>query len=373
MKKMIVFICMVLLLASMNARGDCPVADANGDCKVNLEDFAILAALWLNPSCNENNNWCDKTDIDKSGDVGMNDLAIITENWFIGINGPDGIIFANIPAGTFQMGDNFNEGYSDELPVHTVTLSSFQMSKHEITNGQYCQYLNAALAANEITVYNNRVYAKSDTIHSNVYLDTMVADSDSHIDYHPASEIFYVPSKNGRSMHHDPVVLVSWYGADAFCDFYGYKLPTEAQWEYAARGGYSGRRFPWGDTINHSYANYRANGSAYSYDTSPYTYYTYHPSWNDGVYPYTAPVGSFPANGYGLYDMSGNVWEWCADWWYGSYPSSSQSNPTGPSNGSFCVLRGGCWYYGAGLCRVASRVSFTPYYAGLGIGFRVCR
>ncbi|MBI9019437.1 MAG: formylglycine-generating enzyme family protein [Phycisphaerae bacterium] len=336
-EKSVLFFLMVVFSCSF-CFADCPRSDVNGDCKVDLEDFAIMASEWL------------------------------TE----GVPGPDGIIFANIPAGTFQMGDNFNEGANDEWPVHTVTLSSFQMSRHEITNGQYCQYLNAALAANLITVYDNRVYAKSDTSHSYPYFDTTAYSSYSYIGYLTGNQEFNVSSKNGRSMHNDPVVEVSWYGADAFCDFYGYKLPTEAQWEYAARGGYSGRRFPWGDTINHNYANYRANGSAYSYDNSSYTSYTYHPTWNDGTYLYTAPVGSFPANSYGLYDMSGNVWEWCADW-YGSYPSGSATNPTGPSTGSYRVIRGGSWINVADVCRVANRYYYGPYFTISRLGFRVCR
>ena len=175
-------------------------------------------------------------------------------------------------------------------------------------------------------------------------------------------------------MENDPVVEVSWYGAKAFCDYYGYKLPTEAQWEYAARGGLANKRFPWGDNINHNYANYRANGSAYSYDSSSYTSYTFHPTWNDGTYPYTAEVGRFPANGYGLYDMTGNVWEWCADWQdSGYYNTSPVNNPTGPTVGSYRVLRGGCWSNFAYSCRLAYRFRKNPDNTYGFIGFRVCR
>jgi formylglycine-generating enzyme required for sulfatase activity len=99
----------------------------------------------------------------------------------------------------------------------------------------------------------------------------------------------------------------------------GYRLPTEAEWEKAARGGLSGKRFPWGNQIDHSLANYRANGSAYTYDVTAYTSYTWHPDYDFGNQPYTAPVGSFAANGYGLYDMAGNVSEWCNELYSTSY------------------------------------------------------
>lgn len=125
------------------------------------------------------------------------------------------------------------------------------------------------------------------------------------------------------------------------CDFNAnsYRLPTSDEWEYAARGGLSGKRFPWGDTITHSEANYYSS-SSYSYDVSSTR--GYHPSYDDGDFPYTSPAGSFASNGYGLYDMSGNVWEWCTDW----HPNYV---------GSYRVIRGGGWgfnAYGARCCHV---------------------
>ena len=336
---------------------NCPSADLTGDCFVDFNDFALMADQWL------------------SGPGYI----------------PDDMAF--VPGGTFSMGDNLGDGWSGELPVHTVTVDSFHMGKYEITNRQYCDYLNSAEDGGEIKVDGGIVYASSDRSNSYSYCDTHSHSTDSQIDY--SGGVFTVRTKSGRDMSNDPMVRVSWYGVAAYCNWRsqqegkeqcynlstwtcdfnkkGYRLATEAEWEYAARGGLSGRRFPWGDMITHSQANYYSywkEGHTYlSYDVSPTE--GYHPTWNDGVWPYTSPVGSFAANGYGLYDMAGNVWEWCNDWYDSDYYDySPTSNPTGPISGSYRVLRGGHWYYSANYCRVAYRSYCSPYGRGHIIGFR---
>jgi formylglycine-generating enzyme len=350
----------IVLITSVytSCLASCPAADLTGDCFVDLEDFAILASQWLTTDP------CVPQDM------------------------------AYIRGGTFQMGDSFNEGGSDSLPVHTVTLSYFYIGKHDITNQQYCSFLNSAA----VKVISGTVYASTDSGNSYPYCDTSAADAYSQIAY--SGGVFSVRTKGGRSMVNDPMVCVSWFGAAAYCNWRsqqegreicydtndsnwpcdfsknGYHLPTEAQWEYAARGGLSGKRFPLGDTISRSQANYYSNNSLF-YDLGGPPW-GYDPTWGaDGIAPYTSPVGSFLANGYGLYDMAGNVWQLCNDWYSSTYYSSSPpTNPKGPTSGMgmSTVLRGGGWVISAYSCRVTVREYFPRGYRGGlygGFGFRV--
>lgn len=325
---------------------------------------------------------------------------------------PSDMVF--IPGGTFAMGDNLGDGYPDELPVHTVTLDSFYIGKYEVTNGQYCDYLNSTQSQGLITVTSGVVYqAGSGT--SCPYCNTSTSGPYSQIAY--SGGVFSVKTKSGRDMSNDPMLMVTWYGAAAYsnwrsrqegkeqcynlstwnCDFskHGYRLATEAEWEYAARGGLSGRRLPWGNDIYHAQANYYSM-SDYSYDKGPTR--GYHPLWNDGIPPYTSPAGFFDgtmkyksdynwpasatsyqttsgANNFGLYDMAGNLGELCNDWSDrpdgGYYRNSPAENPTGPMSGSSRVVRRGSWVLSAHDCRVSDRSGTPPGNRNYHVGFRI--
>ena len=253
------------------------------------------------------------------------------------------------------MGDQSSTlvGSSSELPVHSVSVSAFHMGQTEVTKGQW----------DDVRAWGA----------THGYTD--LAPGGGKAPNHPVELVDWysiVKWCNARSGKETVTPCYTVGGAtymtgqkDAvICDFTknGYRLPTEAEWEKAARGGLSAQNFPWGNTISHSQANYfvhSQNGSTnyYPYDISPTR--GYHPTYAVGADPYTSPVGSFAANGYGLYDMAGNVFEWCWDW-YADYPGGSQSDPRGPATGSYRVLRGGSWGFNAYNPRVASRDYDSP-------------
>ena len=322
-------------------------------------------------------------DLDQDCDTDLDDYALFQQGFTGPLSSPIPSNMTLIPGGTSVMGDTFHEGDFWELPVHTVHLTAFYMDRYAVTNEQYAAFLNSAYQQNQIEVRSGVVYAVGD---NDPYFETDSADSGSCIIWDNAS----FSSESGRE--NQPVVRVAWYGAAAYCNWRsvrdsrqpcydpstwscdfaknGYRLPTEAEWEKAARGGIAGLRFPWSDadTIQHSRANYNSTPD-YSYDTSPTR--GYHPDYDDGDEPYTNPVDSFAPNGYGLYGMAGNVWEWCNDWYDGNYYANSDlSDPRGPATGNWRVLRGGSWDKNAKDCRVAARYSLRTDLGRNYAGFR---
>ena len=219
-----------------------------------------------------------------------------------------------IPGGAFQMGSL--DGEADERPVHKVCVDSFYMDRYPVTNAEFARFLN---------LFGNRTEGGKKWLDHEGPLSSILCK---------------VQKKNGlflpkRGYENHPVVKVSWYGARAYARWAGKRLPTEAEWERAARGHLVGEKYVYGGVLRPDLANV-------------------------GGFRATTPVGSYPPNGYGLYDMVANVWQWCDDWYDPEYYSHSpRRNPRGPESGSEKVLRGGSWYHKESW-RVAARLSDDP-------------
>lgn len=231
-----------------------------------------------------------------------------------------------IQGGTFMMGSN--DGEQDEKPVHKVSVDDFKMDKYEVTNAQYCVFLNE----------------KGNQTEGDVpWLD--IDNGDCKIKKQGGR---YIPL-NGYANH--PVIEVTWYGARVYADWADKRLPTEAEWEYAARGGRISKGFIF-------------SGSNNVDDVAVY-------NKNSNRKPNV--VGTMQPNELGIFDLSGNVWEWCADWYDNYYSKNPSENPKGFLNGQYRVLRGGSWKYNAHLTRVTNRHSKDPKTSDIICGFRCVR
>ena len=251
---------------------------------------------------------------------------------------------ALIPEGTFQMGSPDGEGEKDEHPQHHVSVKAFYLDMHEVTNRQFQQFVQTS---------NYRTMAEQEGkawVYSSQEEWKEIAGASWQ---KPEGEQSVFAS--GRELH--PVVSISWEDAKAYCVGVGKRLPTEAEWEYAARAGTT-TSYWWGDELPRS-SNQVANladKSAKEEFGINWTIDTY----VDG-FAHTAPVGSFQANPWGLYDMAGNVWEWVVDWYAEDYyQASPKKNPQGPSSGEFKVLRGGSWNQNPRNLRSAYRGRSDP-------------
>ncbi len=272
-----------------------------------------------------------------------------------------------IPGGVFVMGDHFNEGYPQdgELPLHEVELTGFDMDQTAVTAAEFARFV-------AVTGYQTEAekFGTSAVFH-------LLVQADEQDIYGPIPGLPWWLTVRGADWAHPwgrssswqdapehPVTHVSWHDANAYCNWVGRALPTEAQWEYAARGGAAGQRYAWGDELvpdgvhqcNIWQGRFPVENSA-----------------ADGFVG-TSPVGRYPPNGYGLADMAGNVWQWCHDFFDpGYYRVSALANPQGPERGQTRVMRGGSHLCHDSYChryRVAARSQNTPDSSSSNTGFR---
>jgi formylglycine-generating enzyme len=281
-----------------------------------------------------------------------------------GIAAPVGM--ALIPVGTFTMGDSL-DGRGYELPLRQVQVSAFYMDRYEVTKALWDDVYQWAITNGYGFSFGAQGKAASHPAHSMTWYDAVKwcnarSEREGRVPaYYTDAAQTIVYRTNSWDLQNN---RVKWNQ--------GYRLPTEAEWEKAARGGVSGHRFPWADvdTISQSQANYRAIVNS-PYDLSYPA--EHHPTFAVEGMPYTSPVGSFPPNGYGLYDLAGNLWEMCWDW-DGGYASGPQTDPRGPLTGSdpyaYRMMRGGSWDHPAFNCTVANRFFMLPNQRSIATGFR---
>ncbi|MDG1760963.1 MAG: formylglycine-generating enzyme family protein [Flavobacteriaceae bacterium] len=310
------------------------------------------------------------------------------------INGNNHQGMVLIPGGSFTMGADDEQAWRDEFPEHEVQINSFWMDIHEVTNAQFAAFVEAT---GYVTTAERAV--DWEEVKNELPLNTPKPD-DSLLA--PASLVFVAtdgptslndvsqwwqwrtganwrnpegPKSNIDGKENHPVVHVSWHDAVAYCQWAGKRLPTEAEWEYASRGGLSNAVYAWGDE---SLLEGKPKANTWE------GVFPYNNRLHDGFY-LSAPVKSFQPNGFGLYDMSGNVWEWCADWYHETYYKSlsdnTTKNPKGPetsydSNEPYSkkrVTRGGSFLCHDSYCsgyRNSMRMKTTPDTGSIHTGFR---
>ncbi len=268
--------------------------------------------------------------------------------------------FSLIPGGSFTMGRTSGDTDIDAPPV-SVTVSPFYIQQTETTKTQWDEVRTWAVNNGYTDLAEGGGKASNHPVHMVSWWD-VVKWCNARSEKEGLTPVYTVSGAVLRTG--ETVPEVNWSAS-------GHRLPTEAEWEKAARGGVSGKRFPWGtDTISHAQANYFGS-YIYAYDLSPID--NYHPSYTAGGEPRTSPVGSFGANGFGLYDMSGNAWEWCWDWYGGGSYVDGATDPRGAISGAYRVLRGGSWRYWAVGSRAADRSRSTSGNAYSYMGFRSAR
>jgi formylglycine-generating enzyme required for sulfatase activity len=285
---------------------------------------------------------CSSDDsVDESGAADNGKVAVETEG------GPSDAVpeqykgMALIPAGTFQMGSE--KGFPHEGPVHEVTLDAFYMDAREVTNAQFAEFVEATGYVTEAEVWKWSLdFAPDDREGMRVPNAEWWLKVDGVTWKTPRG-----PGSSIEGQESYPVIQVSWKDASEYAKWAGKRLPTEAEWEYAARGELDQNEYPWGNKMKPEGKHHMNHWQG----RFPVTH-----SPTDG-HEGLAPVGEYSPNGYGLYDMAGNVWEWCSDW-YGEryYSESPAKNPQGPAQGDEKVQRGGSFLCAGNYC-VGYRVS----------------
>lgn len=274
---------------------------------------------------------------------------------------------------TFTMGTDSDVGFSQdgEGPAREVTIDPFYIDKYAVTNAQFMKFVRETGYTTDAERYG----------WSFVFEDFIADDDREHVIQNVTEAPWWIAVEganwlrpygprscvlDNRDLLKHPVTHVSWNDAQAYAEWAGKRLPLEAEWEYAARGGLVRKRYPWGDELTPD-SKHRCNiwqGEFPEYNTG------------DDGYHRTAPVNAYESNGYGLYNVAGNVWEWCADWFSSDYHTTNaynHDNPTGPDTGHERVMRGGSHLCHRSWCnryRVAARSKNTPNSSTTNIGFR---
>jgi formylglycine-generating enzyme len=353
-----------------------------------IKDTALVPRLTIAATVGTSNQILYRTNLSQAAWVVLTNLVVAETNyWFVDVGAPPGpsrfyrVAFSTnnptppgmvlIPAGSFMMGDCMNDGSQWDLPVHEVYVSAFYMDRYEVSlalwnevkqwsdgNGYSYERVGTGKAANHPVVGPNW--------RDSVKWCNARSQREGLTPCYYNEEECTTVYKTGTGTPYP-----KW-------EANGYRLPTEAEWEKAARGGASGHRFPWTDTdnISHSRANYKAD-QYYDYDESYPV--GFNPTFATGSMPYTSPVSSFAPNGYGLYGLAGNAWEWCWDWMSSHYSSEPQTDPHGGPDiwAGYRVMRGGAWDDYVIYCRAAKRgccpVEFSYPDQNLSVGFRSVR
>jgi formylglycine-generating enzyme required for sulfatase activity len=274
-----------------------------------------------------------------------------------------------LQGGTFLMGTDYAESFvlDGEGPVRAVTLDAFGIDRHPVTNQLFRSFVEATGYRTEAERFGWSFVFWSHLPQAR--LEELVEDTVAAAPWWCKVRGACWRTPEGPGSHVDrrldhPVVHVSWNDAQAYCQWSGQRLPTEAEWEFAARGGLEQKLYPWGDKLRPA-GEHRCNiwqGEFPHHDTA------------DDGYAGTCPVEAFPANGFGLYSVTGNTWEWCADWFDTEFHrTASTVNPQGPPQGAAHVMKGGSFLCHKSYCnryRVAARSSNTPDSSSSNIGFR---